>query len=202
MTLNELTEKVAAFEGCPNKNGICTKYRDAGGTWTIGYGFTDDESLNSEMTVEAAKEKLKNKLKDLSERVEKNMRSMGYRDLNLNQIYALTDFVFNLGMGKLALLCQMGSRTLPEVADKILEYDKCKINGDYKVLAGLTKRRSWERKLFLDNTDKVIIEDYSALDLQRLVNLNIQSKGFDIPLLTEDGIIGRKTINALYKLLK
>ncbi len=62
---------------------------------------------------------------------------------NQNEFDALVSFAYNIG--SIDGLTAKGARTRSEIAAKILEYNKA----GGKVLAGLTRRRQEERKLFL-----------------------------------------------------
>lgn len=64
--------------------------------------------------------------------------------LTQNQFDALVSFSFNCGIANLKKL--VAKRTLNEIADAMLKYNKA----GGKVLKGLTKRREEERKLFLN----------------------------------------------------
>lgn len=73
-------------------------------------------------------------------------------NLSDNELGALTSFVYNLGFGTLKKgsipkLIKEGNRLA--AADKILQYNKARVDGKLKVLGGLTKRRKAERELFL-----------------------------------------------------
>lgn len=75
-------------------------------------------------------------------------RRYGRRDvpitetLNQNQFGALVSFAFNLGQGNLKTLCK--GRTATQIANALPKYNKAA----GKVLAGLTRRRAAEVKLF------------------------------------------------------
>ncbi|MDR0221443.1 MAG: glycoside hydrolase family protein, partial [Lachnospiraceae bacterium] len=75
---------------------------------------------------------------------EKNVRK--YNDKyhwNQNEFDALVSFAYNVG--SIDQLTHDGTRDKHKIAEKMLEYDKA--NG--KTVAGLTKRRAEEKKLFL-----------------------------------------------------
>lgn len=62
---------------------------------------------------------------------------------NQNEYDALVSFAYNVG--SIDQLTAKGTRSRTEIADKMLEYNR----GGGKVLAGLTRRRQAEQKLFL-----------------------------------------------------
>lgn len=106
--------------------------------WTIGYGHYG-VGPNLKITEQEAEIYL---IKDLS-RAEICVN--GYDHIyhfNQNQFDALVSFAFNIGSIK--QLTASGTRTIEEISKKILEYNKC----GGKALAGLTRRRKEEQKLF------------------------------------------------------
>lgn len=76
-------------------------------------------------------------------RFEKAVNDTGLQ-LNQNQFDSLTSFVYNCGVKNLKNL--INNRTLPQIADAMLLYNK----SGGKVLNGLVRRRNAERALFLD----------------------------------------------------
>ena len=125
---------IKSFEGCR-----LTAYLCPAGVWTIGYGHTAGVSKGQAITQEQADSFLKADL----EKYEKYVNATGLT-LNQNQFDALVSFTYNCGAGNLKKL--IANRTLPEIAEAMLLYNK----GGGKVLAGLVRRREAERKLFLD----------------------------------------------------
>ncbi len=126
-------EKIKEFEGLRLK-----RYRDSGGTDTIGYGHTG-KNLPENITLELANEYL---LADI-ERAERAV--LKYDDVyhwNDNELQALTDFAFNTG--SIDKLTDNGKRDRQTIGAKILQYVYCKD----KILQGLVNRRKWERDLF------------------------------------------------------
>ena len=61
-----------------------------------------------------------------------------------NQYDALVSFTYNCGAGNLKKLVAGGLRTIPEISEALLRYNK----GGGKVLPGLVRRREAEKKLF------------------------------------------------------
>lgn len=142
MNLLKTIEKIKEFEGFRS-----SVYYDLGGnkgTPTIGYGFTDKALINKKyITRKEADEILAKKVIDTYESVCKYLDSKHYHP-NLNQLCALTDFTYNLGMGNLKKLCAYGFRDLYTIGAKIKLYNKA----GGKVLKGLQKRRQWETDCF------------------------------------------------------
>lgn len=138
MKFEELVEKVKEFEGFRK-----TSYRCPAGVLTIGYGRTENVKPNEVTNVSRETIWLEKRL-ELDMNYVKN--KMVKYNLSDNEIYALTDFVFNLGRKRLNTLTVNYTRTKNEIKEAILLYNKA--NG--KVLQGLVKRREWEHSLFSD----------------------------------------------------
>lgn len=136
MNFKDFVEKVKEFEGF-RKNA----YRCPSGVLTIGYGRTENVKQNEITNVSRETNWLKKRL-ELDMNYVKN-KMVKYK-LSDNEVYALTDFIFNLGRKRLDTLTVNYTRTKNEIKEAILLYNKA--NG--KVLQGLVKRREWEYNLF------------------------------------------------------
>ena len=151
---------IKSFEGCR-----LTAYLCPSGVWTIGYGHTAGVSKGQVITQEQAESFLKSDL----DKYEKYVTATGLV-LNQNQFDALVSFTYNCGNGNLKKL--INGRTLPEIADAMLLYNKS--NG--KVLAGLTRRRQAERELFLtEESEMKVYKKGQAVQL----SANFKSTEFD-----------------------
>jgi GH24 family phage-related lysozyme (muramidase) len=126
---------IKKFEGCR-----LTAYRCSAGVLTIGYGHTNGVTEGMTITEVQATEFLKSDLKTSENAVNK----YSAYDFNQNQFDALVSFTFNCGSGNLSKLTAKGTRTLTEISNALLLYNKA--NG--KKLAGLVKRRQAEKTLF------------------------------------------------------
>lgn len=119
-------------------------YLDTGGVPTIGYGHTAGVRMGQKITKEQA-------LKFLDEDIAEAVEAVNYLvkvSLTQNQFDALVDFTFNVGSGALGsstLLRKLNVGDYEGAAQELLRWNKD--NG--KVIAGLTRRREAERKLFL-----------------------------------------------------
>ena len=182
MTFNDLLLKIKLFEGFS-----CRVYLDAGGTPTIGYGRVNIKSMDETTTKEKEDLWLYKKVYSVYETVAEKMFNWGYKNLTKNQLLALTDFTYNLGIRNLTKLTDNGQRDISTIAEKILLYNKC--NG--KELAGLTKRRQWEHDLFTSGTKHLT----NAEKLQILINEKYKQFEVDKQIKV-DGIVGNETINA------
>ena len=138
MKFEELVEKVKEVEGFRK-----TAYRCPAGVLTIGYGRTENVKPNEVTNVSRETSWLKSRLQSDMKYVKSKMTMYNLSD---NEVYALTDFIFNLGRKRLDTLTVNYTRTKNEIKEAILLYNKA--NG--KVLQGLVKRREWEYSLFSD----------------------------------------------------
>jgi len=129
-------ELIKKFEGCrldAYKAVPTEKY------YTIGYGhYGEDVKKGMVITHAQAEAYLR---KDI-EKFEKAVNALTF-NLNQNQFDALVSFTYNCGAGNLKRL--VSNRTLADIPDAILLYNK----SGGKVLKGLVRRRKAERELFL-----------------------------------------------------
>ncbi|AVF36715.1 lysozyme [Rahnella sikkimica] len=122
------------------------KYQDVVGKWTIGYGhlILPEESFPAPIPEAQADALLRQDL-GISE---KAVNQYVIVALTQNQFDALVSFTFNLGVGNLknsTLLKVLNARQYQDAAEQFLRWDKA----GGKQVAGLTRRRSAERALFI-----------------------------------------------------
>lgn len=170
---------IQSFEGC-----LLVGYKDAVGVPTIGWGHTGNVVVGQRITQERADELLKQDLKRFVD---------GVNDLDLklnqNQFDALCSFAYNTGNGTLRKLVQ--GRSLAQIAQALPLYNKGRIDGELRVLNGLTRRRNAEKDLFLKPVP-VVRFPYPGLQKEG-------SKGSHVKLIqsklgiADDGIFGPKT---------
>lgn len=132
----KLTE---SFEGCR-----LTAYQDSVGIWTLGYGRTAGVKQGDTCTQEQADAWL---AEDLAS-AEHTVNTLVKVPLNQNQFDALVDFVYNVGSGNFehsTLLSLLDQGAYIGAANQILAWDKA----GHVPVAGLTRRRVAEQKLFL-----------------------------------------------------
>ena len=144
MEINKATlNLIKEFEGL-----YLRSYRDAVGVWTIGYGITSSDKNITGKTIkggmkiskETAEEWL---IRSLEEKyAPKVLKYQNKYHFNENQFGALVSFAFNIG--SIDGLTANGTRSIPTIRKKMLEY--CKAGG--RVLKGLERRRKAELKLF------------------------------------------------------
>ena len=148
---------IKEFEGCR-----LTAYQDAVGVLTIGYGTTNaDKAITGVLitpgltiTQKVAENWLKLTTdKKYGANVTKYDNKYHW---NQNQYDALVSFAYNIG--SIDQLTQNGTRTIAQISEKILAYDKA----GGKVLAGLTRRRKAEKELFDTPVKKATKKAYSG----------------------------------------
>lgn len=149
-TSQEGIRLIEEFEGCR-----LTAYQDSVGVWTIGYGHTKNVKRGQAITKQQAEHYL---IQDVA-KAEKNVSSFDSKyHWNQNQFDALVSFAFNIG--SINQLTANGTRTIAQISDKILQYNKA----GGKELPGLTRRRKAERLLFIRPVSiKSQVEDGTAL---------------------------------------
>ena len=135
---------IASFEGCRLK----AYWDKTGKVWTIGYGHTEGVKEGDAITDEQAIAFLKYDCRKAENSV--NKYNYIYK-WNQNEFDALVSFTFNCGGGSLKTLLANGTRSRKEIADKLPAYNK----SGGQVLAGLTRRRKAEQKLFLTPVETV-----------------------------------------------
>ena len=127
-------DQIAKYEGIRLK-----AYKCPAGVWTIGVGHTGGVTEGMTITHDQAMAFFADDIKASERAVEK----LGM-ELTQGQFDALVSFTYNCGAGNLKKLCT--GRTKKQIADAIPLYNK----GGGKILAGLVKRRAWERGLFAE----------------------------------------------------
>jgi lysozyme len=125
-----------------------TTYKCSAGVDTIGWGSTGPHvKPKMTITLKEAEDLLKKDIKRFTDALDKmNL------PLNDNQYSAVLSFCFNLGIGAFnssTLKKLILAKDYKGAAEQFLRWDKARVNGELKVLAGLTKRRKEERELFL-----------------------------------------------------
>lgn len=134
---------IKEFEGCR-----LSAYRDSVGVVTIGWGTTNSDYditgtkiyMGMTITQKQADEWLEKSVNN--KYVPKVMKYDSIYHWNQNQLDALTSFAYNIG--SIDQLVNYGKRSVLEIPNKMLLYNKA----GGKVLAGLTRRREAEKKLF------------------------------------------------------
>ena len=191
MTYKELLDKIKEFEGFRSK-----RYLDSAGVLTIGYGFTStcfpNKQVPYEISEEEAEKILSKKVTEVMKKVAVLLQSYGYGfSENTDIVYALTDFTYNCGLLNLKKLTCGGLRNIDEITEKITSYNKA----GGKELRGLTKRRLWEQEIIKNAINKKDDFKVTPKTIQKELN---RLYGYNLKI---DGIIGQKTLNAIYEVI-
>ena len=142
-TSDEGFELIKKFEGCELE-----AYQCAAGVWTIGYGYTKDVKEGDVWSEEKADFML---WRELDDEYEHYINSLVTAPINQCQFDALVSWVYNLGPANLkasTLLKKLNAGEYNEVPAQIKRWNKATVNGDRKVLPGLTRRREAEALMF------------------------------------------------------
>lgn len=132
---NTLIEAVKAFEGCR-----FYAYRDSAGKATIGYGHTGkDVAMGETITQKQADAYLLQDLQAAARQVD----SLGLK-LTQGQADALTDFVFNLGIGNMRQSTLLKKIRQGASTAAIQAEFRRWVYAGHRRLSGLVKRREWE----------------------------------------------------------
>ena len=130
-------ELIKCFESFSSKACKCLSTEKY---YTIGYGhYGADVKENQTITKEQAEELLQKDLEKFEQKVNKYNSVYNF---NQNQFDSLVSFCYNVG--NIDQLTAKGTRTIKEISEKILAYNK----SGGKVINGLTNRRKKEQELF------------------------------------------------------
>ena len=136
-------EFIKQAEGCK-----LHAYQDSVGVWTIGVGHTKGVVEGQIITQGMSDAFLEDDLQDVYPCIEAHV----HVPLSQGQFDSVCSWIFNLGCGAFkgsTFLNKINKQEWSEAAAQILRWDHA---GDKK-LAGLTKRRQGESKMFLDSSD-------------------------------------------------
>ena len=134
----ECIDLVKFFEGFESKAYLCPA-----NVWTIGYGRTKNVREGDVVNEAQAERDLFEELDEFAEQVLNTVKV----DLEQNELDALTSWTYNLGVGNLqssTLLKKLNSGDKNSVPSEMVRWNKAA----GKVLAGLTRRREAEAKLW------------------------------------------------------
>lgn len=129
---------IKEFEGCK-----LTAYQDSVGVWTIGYGHTETARRGMVITQANADELL---ARDVAEHAAGVYKALQVK-LEQHQFDAVASLAFNVGVNAVrnSTLLKMINRGDAKLA--AAQFDRWNKAGG-KVLAGLTRRRAAERKMY------------------------------------------------------
>ena len=134
----ECIDLVKFFEGFEPKAYLCPA-----NVWTIGYGRTRNVREGDVVNEKQAERDLLEELEEFGDQVSSTVKV----SLEQSQFDALTSWTYNLGVGNLqssTLLKKLNSGDKNSVPSEMLRWNKAA----GKVLAGLTRRREAEAKLW------------------------------------------------------
>ena len=134
----ECIDLVKFFEGFESKAYLCPA-----GVWTIGYGRTKNVKEGDMVNELQAERDLLEELEEFGEQVLSVVRV----SIKQHQFDALVSWTYNLGVGNLqssTLLKKLNSGDKNSVPSEMVRWNKAA----GKVLAGLTRRREAEAKLW------------------------------------------------------
>lgn len=134
----ECVDMIKFFEGFESKAYLCPA-----NVWTIGYGRTKNVKEGDTITEIQAERDLLEELEVFGNQVLNTVKV----PLKQNELDALTSWTYNLGVGNLqssTLLKELNSKNYNAAGQEMLRWNKA----GGKVLAGLTRRRESEAKLW------------------------------------------------------
>ena len=134
----ECIDLVKFFEGFESKAYLCPA-----NVWTIGYGRTKNVKEGDILNEAQAERDLLEELDEFAEQVLNTVKV----SLEQTELDALTSWTYNLGVGNLrssTLLKKLNSGDKNSVPSEMVRWNKAA----GKVLAGLTRRREAEAKLW------------------------------------------------------
>ncbi len=155
---------IKSFEGC---RLVAYKAVSTEKYYTIGYGhYGADVTKGMRITQSKADALLASDLAKFETKVNKYQ---GKYNFNQNQFDALVSFAYNIG--SIDGLTNYGKRTIAQISGKFAAYNK----SGGKVLAGLTKRRAAEKKLFDTAVKNVFVFD--GVDYSKVFDPEWYAKG-------------------------
>ena len=124
-------------------------YKCPAGVWTIGYGWTHGVKEGDTITESEASELVQKEVDKIAEQIQSVLGNEVFEKLTKNQVCALIDFVYNLGIGNfktstLRKLIEEGN--FEDVGKQFERWNKA----GGKVLEGLTRRRIAEKELWYE----------------------------------------------------
>lgn len=136
-------EEIARSEGCRLR-----AYRDIAGVWTIGWGETEGVTAGMVWTHAEADRRLLERLEYFA----RHVWDMLQRPANPHQFAAMVSLAYNIGLAGFArsTVLKAHNRGDAESAARAFAlWNKARVNGVRRVVAGLTARRAREAALYL-----------------------------------------------------
>lgn len=140
------------YKGMDVRDGfILQVYDDGYGYPTVGLGYMvrpeDKLKIGDKITIDRAKNFLKQHLKELEGFMNKTVKVPLFQ----HEYDALISFAFNIGSGnfnKSSVLKALLQGNYKSIPDRLMEYDKVRVNGKLEASKGLINRRRKESDLF------------------------------------------------------
>lgn len=124
-------------------------YQDAGGVWTVGYGWTEGVTSTTRMSRPAAQYLLRGRLAAIGRAISAAV----HVPLTQKQFDSLCDFEYNLGRAAFDHSTLLAKLNAGDYAGAAAEFPRWVHCGD-KVLAGLVHRRLVEQGWFTSSLPK------------------------------------------------
>nr|DAH47903.1 MAG TPA: Lysozyme [Caudoviricetes sp.] len=136
------TELIKEFEGFETQ-----AYKCPAGIWTIGYGWTHGVKEGDTITKEEASKLVQSEVEKIAKQIENALGNEVFGQLNENQVSALIDFVYNLGIGTFKQ-SSLFKKIMAGDFNAAGEVFNLYVKGGGKVLPGLVRRREAEKELW------------------------------------------------------
>ena len=135
-------ELIKEFEGFRE-----TAYKCPAGIWTIGYGWTHGVKGGDTITQEKASELVEQEVMKIAEQIKTVLSEEVFAKLTENQVCALIDFVYNLGLGNFKESTLYKMIKGGQIMEAGNQFERL-VKAGGKVLPGLVKRREAEKELW------------------------------------------------------
>ena len=139
MSLDKAKELTKISEGLK-----LAAYQDTGGVWTIGYGWTHGVHQGMTCTKAQAEAWLDQHYSQVIEQIHEVVKV----ELNDNQLGALCDFVYNLGIGQLKSSTLLKLLNAGDYDGALSQFDRWVYDNGQR-LPGLVTRRRREKELWV-----------------------------------------------------
>lgn len=142
---------------------ILKPYKDVAGLRTIGVGHLIKPGENFPDGITITKEQALDILAVDVEKCETAIKKSINIALNQNQFDALVSFGFNCGVGVYSnsnVSSAVNSMNFSQVPEKLMAWNKARVNGVLQEVKGLTSRRKEEGALFIRPTEDTLISDF------------------------------------------
>ena len=142
MPNKDCIDLIMQFEGFEAK-----AYKCPAGVWTIGYGRTDGVKEGMTTTKDKEAAYLQSKAYEIAVEIQDKLKDVPSQ----GQINALTSFAYNLGIGALTSSTLFKKHLAGDFAtaqNEFTKWNKARVNGELKVLDGLTRRRKFEAIMY------------------------------------------------------